>query len=346
MPLRKHEAQYRADIDGLRAISVLAVMAFHLKIGLSGGFTGVDVFFVISGYLIGRIVYSEVAGGSFSLSRFYERRARRILPALLATIAISWFVADRYLYAFEMGDFSKSAVASILFAANLYFYGASEYFAPAAETIPLLHLWSLGVEEQFYLLFPPTIVLLGRYLPRLVFATLVLMCLVSLFASQVLVWSHPDAAFYLPISRAFEILFGTLVAHTLFPPFKQSLGMRTHGNPRIRVLAVFNGFVHERPPLSGHRGRFALRRRSDDRVVQSVEHHSDIPVACLTTTGLRRQALLFTLPHPLARDRPRRAGPADSPPSRLRICGCFGVVRPCGHLLQGDRNSPEIRNSD
>lgn len=192
-------------------------MAFHLKIGLSGGFTGVDVFFVISGYLIGRIVYSEVAGGSFSLSRFYERRARRILPTLLATIAVSWFVADRYLYAFEMSDFSKSAIASILFAANLYFYGASGYFAPAAETIPLLHLWSLGVEEQFYLLFPPTIVLLGRYLPRLMFAALVLMCLVSLFASQALVWSHPDAAFYLPISRAFEILFGTLVAHTLFP---------------------------------------------------------------------------------------------------------------------------------
>lgn len=192
-------------------------MAFHLKIGLSGGFTGVDVFFVISGYLIGRIVYSEVAGGSFSLSRFYERRARRILPTLLATIAVSWFVADRYLYAFEMSDFSKSAIASILFAANLYFYGASGYFAPAAETIPLLHLWSLGVEEQFYLLFPPTIVLLGRYLARLMFAALVLMCLVSLFASQALVWSHPDAAFYLPISRAFEILFGTLVAHTLFP---------------------------------------------------------------------------------------------------------------------------------
>ncbi|WP_314955518.1 acyltransferase family protein [Bradyrhizobium cosmicum] len=217
MPIHKHEAQFRPDIDGLRAISVLAVIAFHLKIGLSGGFTGVDVFFVISGYLIGRIVYSEVARGSFSLTRFYERRARRILPALLATIAISWFVADRYLYAFEMGDFSKSAIASILFAANLYFYGASGYFAPAADTIPLLHLWSLGFEEQFYLLFPPTIVLLRRYSPRLMFAALLMMCLISLLVSQALLSSHPDAAFYLPISRAFEILLGALIAHPLFP---------------------------------------------------------------------------------------------------------------------------------
>jgi peptidoglycan/LPS O-acetylase OafA/YrhL len=217
LPLPQHEIKYRADIDGLRAISVSAVIAFHLKIGLPGGFTGVDVFFVISGFLIGQIVYSDVAEGSFSLSNFYERRARRILPALLVTIAVSWFIANRQLYAFEMADFSKSAVASILFAANLYFYGASGYFAPAAETIPLLHLWSLGVEEQFYLLFPPIIVVLGRYSPRFMFAALGVMCLASLIAAQALISVHPEAAFYLPISRAFEILLGALVAHPLFP---------------------------------------------------------------------------------------------------------------------------------
>ncbi|WP_051026525.1 acyltransferase family protein [Bradyrhizobium cosmicum] len=217
MPLPQHEIKYRADIDGLRAISVSAVIAFHLKIGLSGGFTGVDVFFVISGFLIGQIVYFDVAKGQFSLSGFYERRARRILPALLVTIAASWFIANRQLYAFEMADFSKSAVASILFAANLYFYWASGYFAPAAETIPLLHLWSLGVEEQFYLLFPPIVVVLGRYSPRTMFAALGVMYLASLIAAQTLISGHPEAAFYLPISRAFEILLGALVAHPLFP---------------------------------------------------------------------------------------------------------------------------------
>lgn len=233
MPLRKHDIKFRADIDGLRAISVLAVIAFHLQVGLSGGFTGVDVFFVISGFLIGRIVYSDVAEGSFSLAGFYERRAKRILPALLATIVISWFVADWQLYAFETGDFSKSAIASILFAANLYFYGASGYFAPAAETIPLLHLWSLGVEEQFYLLFPPMIVLLGRWPPRQMFTALVVMCLLSLSVSQTLLSSHPDAAFYLPVSRAFEILLGALIAHPVFP--------RSYNRPACELSAILGG---------------------------------------------------------------------------------------------------------
>lgn len=213
----KDGLQYRPDIDGLRAISVLAVIAFHLKIGLGGGFTGVDVFFVISGCLIGRIVYSEVDAGHFSLLQFYERRARRILPALLATIAVSWFIAGRQLYPFEKADFSKSALASILFAANLYFYEASGYFAPAAETIPLLHLWSLGVEEQFYLLFPPAILLLARTPSRRALTVLAAAFLLSLLASQSLLSRHPDAAFYLPVSRAFEILLGALIAHPVFP---------------------------------------------------------------------------------------------------------------------------------
>ena len=213
----EEKLNYRPDIDGLRAVSVLAVVAFHLKIGLHGGFTGVDVFFVISGFLIGQIVYSEVGNGSFSLLRFYERRARRILPALLVTIAASWLIASRLLYDFELADFSKSGIASILFVANLYFFQTSGYFAPAAETIPLLHLWSLGIEEQFYLLFPPAVMLLAKYAPRTTLTALFLTGVLSLAISQLLLSSHPDAAFYLPISRAFELLIGALLAHPKFP---------------------------------------------------------------------------------------------------------------------------------
>ncbi len=151
---------------------MLAVIAFHLKIGLSGGFTGVDVFFVISGFLIGRIVYSEVGEGSFSLLRFYERRARRILPALLATIAISWIVAGWLLLSVRDGRFFKICNRVDPVCGQSLFFGASGYFAPAAETIPLLHLWSLGVEEQFYPAISSDHRAPARYSPRLMFTAL------------------------------------------------------------------------------------------------------------------------------------------------------------------------------
>ena len=143
--------EYRRDIDGLRAVAVLAVVLFHLG-ALPGGFTGVDVFFVISGYLIASQLYAEVAAGSlssFSILGFYARRARRILPALLATIVVSSAAAVLLFYPRELVAFATSAIASALFCANLHFQATGDYFAPAADTIPLLHLWSVGIEEQF-----------------------------------------------------------------------------------------------------------------------------------------------------------------------------------------------------
>lgn len=243
--------KFRADIDGLRAISVLAVMAFHLNIGIQGGFTGVDVFFVISGFLIGRIVYTEVSEGSFSLLRFYERRARRILPALLTVIAASWLLANLLLYDFEKADFSKSAIASILFVGNIYFFEASGYFSPAAETIPLLHLWSLGVEEQFYLLFPPFILILARYSSRGVFTALVMVGAASLLISQALVSAHPEAAFYLPISRAFEILVGSLLAHPIVPRPKGQLTSQLAGSAGAVCLMISMLFYNKQTAFPG-----------------------------------------------------------------------------------------------
>lgn len=141
--------QYRAEIDGLRAIAVLPVILFHAGIaGFGGGFVGVDIFFVISGYLITSILWSDLQRGSFSFKKFYERRARRILPALLfviiCTLAVGWLSLppDRF------ENLGKSALAAIFSVSNVYFWKDTGYFEAAAESQPLLHTWSLGVEEQ------------------------------------------------------------------------------------------------------------------------------------------------------------------------------------------------------
>ena len=204
--------QYRADIDGLRAVAVLSVISFHLKFGASGGFAGVDVFFVISGYLIAGIIFDETEKGTFSVVRFYERRARRILPALIATLACCSLAAFLLFYPSELVAFSQSAIAAILFYANIHFFKISDYFAPTAEAVPLLHLWSLGIEEQFYILFPLLVMLLVRYSRRLLFGALLVMSVASAIASQFMVNIDPTAAFYLLPYRGFELLIGCLIA--------------------------------------------------------------------------------------------------------------------------------------
>jgi peptidoglycan/LPS O-acetylase OafA/YrhL len=204
--------RYRADIDGLRAVAVLSVVSFHLKFGASGGFAGVDIFFVISGYLISSIVYDETAQGSFSVAKFYERRARRILPALIATLVCSFLAALLLFYPSELVAFSKSVTAAILFYANIYFFESSSYFSPSADAVPLLHLWSLGIEEQFYFLFPLLAMLLVRYSQRLLLVVFAAMSVTSAIASQFMVNVDPTAAFYLLPYRGFELLIGCLIA--------------------------------------------------------------------------------------------------------------------------------------
>mgnify|MGYP001321792975 CR=1 FL=1 len=151
---------YRREIDGLRALAVLPVILFHAGVpGFSGGFVGVDVFFVISGYLITSILARELEGGQYSIVRFYERRARRILPALAVVIAACLPAAWVWLSPRDLQDFAQSVLAVGVFGSNVLFWRESGYFDSAAELKPPLHTWSLAGEEQFYVLFPPLLAL-------------------------------------------------------------------------------------------------------------------------------------------------------------------------------------------
>ena len=148
---------YRADIDGLRGVAVLAVIAFHIAPEhLPGGFVGVDIFFVISGFLITGHLLADIETGTFSLRDFYRRRVKRIAPVLLFVVGVTLFAAQLLLLPEDAHFTAKSAIASVAGAANIFFwlFQDTSYFAPDSRHTPLLHLWSLGVEEQFYLLWP------------------------------------------------------------------------------------------------------------------------------------------------------------------------------------------------
>ena len=205
---------YRPDIDGLRALAVLPVVLYHAGIpGLSGGYIGVDVFFVISGYLITAIVAREIAQGDFSLAAFYERRARRILPALVVVVFFSFLAGWVLLLPQEMKSLGQSAVATAAFLSNVYFMLRLDYFAPAAEFAPLLHTWSLAVEEQFYLFFPPLLYVLAVWFgKRAVLPAVIVVSLASFLAAVVMLRSQPDEVFYLIFYRAWELGAGAALA--------------------------------------------------------------------------------------------------------------------------------------
>lgn len=207
---------YRKEIDGFRAIAVLPVIFFHAGFDIfSGGFVGVDIFFVISGYLITTIIMKEIDQGKFSIIHFYERRARRILPALflvmLVCIPFAWF----WLLPDYMKDFSKSLVAISVFASNIFFWRKSGYFDTAAELKPLLHTWSLAVEEQFYVLFPLFLMLFWKLGKRYILITLVIAFFISLSMAEWAAYAKPSAAFYLLHTRGWELLIGAFTAFYL-----------------------------------------------------------------------------------------------------------------------------------
>ena len=161
------DLKYRPDIDGLRAVAVVPVVLFHAGLGFPGGFVGVDVFFVISGFLITSIIAREIEDRDFSILRFYERRIRRILPALFFMLLVTTVAATALLIPVHLDEYGKSLAATALFLSNAYFYSTEGYFTEAAELKPLLHTWSLAVEEQYYIIFPPLLLLLYRMLPRI-----------------------------------------------------------------------------------------------------------------------------------------------------------------------------------
>lgn len=205
--------EYRREIDGLRALAVIPVIFFHAGFTpFSGGYVGVDVFFVISGYLITSIIVSERQAGTFSLVNFYERRARRILPALFlvmaACIPLAWF----WLLPGDMKDFSQSVLAVSAFISNILFWQQSGYFGIASELKPLLHTWSLAVEEQYYVIFPPLLMALWWLGRRWMTAALALIAAASLAAAQFYAVSAPEATFFLLPTRGWELLIGSFVA--------------------------------------------------------------------------------------------------------------------------------------
>jgi len=231
--------KYRREVDGLRSIAILPVILFHLGVPLfSGGFLGVDVFFVISGYLITSIILSDVAEKRFSVVDFYERRIRRLLPALFLVLSVTTLIffifykrPDQY------ADYGASLLSVLFFISNIYFFTQSGYFGTASEATPLLHTWSLAVEEQFYVIFPLIVLMLYPERRKLFIALIVIGLLLSIGVSE---WGHrnsPVGNFLLTPSRVWELMAGACSALAL------RYGYQNKVNERFRALLAISGLA-------------------------------------------------------------------------------------------------------
>ncbi len=239
---------YRPEIDGLRAIAVCAVILYHAQITIlgqpfMGGFIGVDIFFVISGYLITSIILKELlTTGSFSFKHFYERRIRRILPALLFVMLVSLPFAWMCLLPSSFVDFSKSILYSLGFSSNFYFhYSGQQYGAESGLLKPFLHTWSLSVEEQYYILFPIVLLITFKYFRKYLIHTLILGFLISLGLAEWGSRNYPSASFYFLHTRMWELLAGSLLAY-----YEINNGHRSK-NKILNLILPFTGLI-----LIGH----------------------------------------------------------------------------------------------
>src|SRR5690554_2789601 len=240
--------QYRREIDGLRAIAVLPVILFHAGFSwFSGGYVGVDVFFVISGYLITTILISEMSKGNFSIAKFYERRARRILPALFFVMICCVPFAWHWMVPQEFKNFSQGFVAISFFASNVLFWRKSGYFAPAAEENPLLHTWSLAVEEQFYIFFPLLLLMLWRFGKKPIFYVIIGLSFLSLLLSEYGWRNHPTANFYLLPTRAWELGVGAICAFLMFQRTPKPNSMAASTGLALIAYSIF--FFDETTPF-------------------------------------------------------------------------------------------------
>jgi peptidoglycan/LPS O-acetylase OafA/YrhL len=204
---------YRPEIDGMRAVAILAVVAYHSGVKwFRGGFVGVDVFFVLSGYLIGFIIYSDVRANRFTFGRFYSRRAKRILPALLSLIGLLYIPVVVLMTPSELATYARNALAALFAVSNVQFWQSITYFSPNAEWNPMLMTWSLGVEEQFYIAFPLVLLLLRESSTKTILRVLGSLVCVSFAVSVWCVEKHPSAGFYLLPSRAWELGLGAMLA--------------------------------------------------------------------------------------------------------------------------------------
>jgi peptidoglycan/LPS O-acetylase OafA/YrhL len=236
---------YRPEIDGLRAIAVLSVILYHAQITIlninpfKGGFIGVDIFFVISGYLITSIILKElISTGTFSFKYFYERRIRRILPALLLVILVSAPIAWMYLVPVSFVSYAQSVLYSLGFSSNLYFdFISLKYQAEDSLLIPLLHTWSLSVEEQYYILFPFFLLVIFKYFRKHIIFILVIGFLISLFASHWGSINRPNFTFYSLPTRGWELLAGSILAY-----FESKLGSRS-SNQKLNLILPVIGLI-------------------------------------------------------------------------------------------------------
>ena len=250
-PVIKPELKYRSDIDGLRAVAVLLVFAFHLRaFKILGGFVGVDVFFVISGFLISSVILRDIEESRFSLAAFYERRIRRIIPALVVMMFVTTLFCAFYQLPTQVEDTARSLLAATFSVSNIYFLVTSNYFSNN-DAKPFLPTWSLAVEEQFYIFFPLFLLLIRRMFPGRLKTAILSVAAVSFVVSVWSVFAFPNATFYLPLTRAWELLLGTMLALDVFPRVESAIARNLTAAAGLAGILVCAYFYSEKLPFPG-----------------------------------------------------------------------------------------------
>ena len=239
--------QYRSEIDGLRALAIIPVILYHYDIKFfDWGFIGVDVFFVISGYLITSIILREISKSSFSLIGFYERRAKRIFPAFFFTILVTLIASFIIMSPLDFQHFMRTVTASSIFSANLFFWHQTGYFEPSAHLTPLIHIWSLSLEEQFYIVWPLILILFSfkKFSSSFQRNIILFITFLSLSFYIIGVWYFPNLSFYFFLTRAWELLLGALCAMYLFNKEKVPNGIFTSScMPLVGIILIFSPII-------------------------------------------------------------------------------------------------------
>jgi peptidoglycan/LPS O-acetylase OafA/YrhL len=248
---RSTKLTYRKDIDGLRGVAVLLVLFDHLRTRWTGGYVGVDVFFVISGFLISSQILSEVHAGGFSIVSFYERRIRRIFPALLCMMLVVGVLAYRYQLPSELEAYARSSIAALLSVSNMLFWHQASYFDAQSAVKPLLHTWSLAVEEQFYLFFPMFLLLIRRWNAKRVEACLWIVAGCSFAAACFYARRDPAMAFFFAPLRAWELLIGTIVSQEYLPAIRGRVGRNAAAAAGLAMILLAGWFYTERTSFPG-----------------------------------------------------------------------------------------------
>jgi peptidoglycan/LPS O-acetylase OafA/YrhL len=251
-PAQGHKGlTYRPDVDGLRAVAVSLVVLYHVGSHFYGGFIGVDVFFVISGYLISSVILSDISAGRFSISGFYERRIRRILPALLVMMILTSVLVWHYFIPQEIEAFGRSQLAALFSVSNFLFWAQSGYFDSPSLVKPLLHTWSLAVEEQFYIVFPLLILFVRRFFPGRMRSIICGLALVSFLASAITVYRDPTAAFFFAPLRAWELLTGTIISQKYLPSIKGTALRNLASATGLLLILASSHYLNDGVPFPG-----------------------------------------------------------------------------------------------